>query len=179
MLASLFVIAALCAFSIIATVRSQTGSPLLRRITNTADGGINLNPSLSGDGRHLAFESTRDVAGVGGPPRFRAIRADVTSTSLTFVQFAATPAHAAAISQDGSRIAFAATDDPLGTNPDGNSEIFLFDGAVLRQLTNTSPCDITERVRQGNLQLFSSDDVRFIAFAFDRGLAGANRDAYL
>ncbi len=58
----------------------------------------------------------------------------------------ATRAPAPAISQDGSRIAFASKDNPLGTNNDGNSEIFLYDGARLIQITNTSPGDISNRV---------------------------------
>ncbi|HKO63054.1 MAG TPA: hypothetical protein VJV03_17975, partial [Pyrinomonadaceae bacterium] len=97
----------------------------LRRITNTAEEGINLNPSMSGDGRIVAFESTEDVAGAGGPDSFRAIRANVNVNPVTFAQLAAGRAPAPAISQDGSRIAFASTSNPLGANADGNSEIFL------------------------------------------------------
>ena len=52
------------------------------------------------------------------------------------------------ISQDGSIIAFASKDDPLGTNPDGNSEIFLFNGTTLRQITNTTPATITAPSRR-------------------------------
>ncbi|PYS79692.1 MAG: hypothetical protein DMF70_12580, partial [Acidobacteria bacterium] len=91
----------------------------------------------------------------------------------------ATRAVAPAISQDGSRIAFASKDDPLGTNLDGNSEIFLFDGARLMQVTNTSPGDIANRVTNGNFQPSISDDGRFIAFSSNRDLAGQNADGNL
>ncbi|MBA3440281.1 MAG: PD40 domain-containing protein [Pyrinomonadaceae bacterium] len=128
---SLSILAALCVLGLVVTVRSQTGASQLRRITNTSDGRINLNPSMSGDGQHLVFESTNDIAGVGGPPRIRAIRANIASTPPTFAQVGTTRAHAAAISQDGSRISFASTDDPLGINPDNNSEIFILDGVPL------------------------------------------------
>src|SRR5207249_2299999 len=90
-----------------------------------------------------------------------------------------TRAAAPAISQDGSRIAFASKDDPLGTNLDGNSEIILFDGARLTQVPNTSPGDIGNRVTNGNFQPSISDDGRFIAFASNRDLAGQNPDGNL
>src|SRR5713226_7434865 len=117
-------------------VRPTQTQSTLRRITNTTEEGININPSISGDGRIVAFESTEDIAGAGGADHFRAIRANVAVDPPTFFQMGGTRAVAPAISQDGSPIAFASKDDPLGTNPDGNSEIFLFDGARLTQVTN-------------------------------------------
>jgi uncharacterized protein (TIGR03437 family) len=159
------------------SARSQTGA--LRRVTNTSEEGLNLNPSLSGDGRRISFESTGDLAGVGGGDRFRALRADLSSDPAAFVQMGATRAPAPGISQDGSIIAFAAKENPLGTNTDGNSEIFLFNGTTLRQITNTTPNDISTRVRDGNFQPSLSDDGRFIAFSSNRNLAGPNTDGNL
>jgi hypothetical protein len=156
---------------------TQTGG--LRRVTNTSEEGINLNPSISGDGRILAFESTEDVAHVGGTDHFRAIRANITPDTATFFQMGGARAVAPAISQDGSRIAFASKDDPLGTNPDGNSEIFLFDAAKLIQVTTTSPGDVANRVTNGNFQPSITDDGRFIAFSSNRDLAGQNPDGNL
>ena len=153
-------------------------SPLLR-ITNTTEEGNNINPSISGDGRIVGFESTEDVAGAGGSDAFRAIRANVSVDPATFIQMGATRAPAPAISQDGSRIAFASKDNPLGTNNDGNSEIFLYDGARLIQVTNTSPGDISNRIVNGNFQSSISDDGRFIAFSSNRDLAGQNADGNL
>src|SRR5207249_6035046 len=88
-----------------------------------------------------------------------------------------TRAAAPAISQDGSRIAFASKDDPLGTNADGNSEIFLFDDAKLIQITNTSPGDLSNRIVNGNFQPSITDDGRFIAFSSNRDLSGQNGDS--
>lgn len=133
---------------------------------------------MSGDGRIVAFESTEDVAGVGGPDSFRAIRANVNVSPTTFVQLAASRAPAPAISQDGSRIVFASTANPLGTNVDGNSEIFLHDG-TLRQITNTTPADLSSRTVHGNFLPSISDDGRFIAFSSNRNLAGQNSDGNL
>jgi Tol biopolymer transport system component len=160
-------------------VRQTRTQSVLRRITNTTEEGINLNPAISGDGRIIAFESTEDIAGAGGGDRFRAIRANVAVDPPTFFQMGGTRAVAPAISQDGSRIAFASKDDPLGTNPDGNSEIFLFDGARLSQVTNTSPGDIANRVTNGNFQPSISDDGRFIAFSSNRDLVNQNADGNL
>src|SRR5437667_5710217 len=157
---------------------TQTQSPL-RRITNTTEEGININPSISGDGSIIAFESTEDIAAAGGSDHFRAIRASVAADPATFFQIGGTRAVAPAISQDGSRIAFASKDDPLGTNADGNSEIFLFDGAKLIQVTNTSPGDLLNRIANGNFQPSISDDGRFIAFSSNRDLAGQNGDGNL
>lgn len=158
-------------------VTSQTGR--LRRLTNTAEESININPSLSGDGRRVAFESTEDLAQTGGGDRFRAIRTDLASDPATFTQMSDARAPAPGISHDGSRIAFAAKDDPLGTNPDGNSEIFLFDGATLRQITSTTPGDVSTRTRDGNFQPSLTNDGRFIAFSSNRDLTNQNGDGNL
>jgi uncharacterized protein (TIGR03437 family) len=90
-----------------------------------------------------------------------------------------TRAPAPAVSQDGSYIAFAAKDNPLGTNLDGNSEIFLYAGARLIQVTNTSPGDDSSRVVNGNFQPSISDDGRFIAFSSNRNLTNQNADENL
>jgi hypothetical protein len=151
----------------------------LRRVTNTTEDGINLNPSISGDGRFVGFESTEDVAGAGGEQAFRAIRANVSIDPASFLQMGSTRAPAPGISQDGSRITFASKDDPIGSNADHNSEIFLYDGAKLIQVTNTSPGDISNRIINGNFQPSISDDGRYIAFSSNRQISGQNTDGNL
>jgi uncharacterized repeat protein (TIGR01451 family) len=158
--------------------RAQTQSPL-RRITTTTDEGININPSISGDGRFVGFESTEDVAHAGGAEHFRVIRANISVDPPTYFQMGASRGPASGVSQDGSRVVWATKDDPLGTNPDGNSEIFLFNGSNLVQITNTSPGDISSRIVNGNFQPSISDNGRFIAFASNRNLAGQNADGNL
>ncbi|MCA1603166.1 MAG: hypothetical protein LC776_16530, partial [Acidobacteria bacterium] len=113
---------------------------------------LNLNPSLSGDGRIVTFESTANLAGLGGGQGFRAISADLSTDTVVFGQIAISRAVAPAISQDGSRIAFASNEDLVGRNPDRNSEIFLFDGTVVRKLTDTIPEDFSTRAHDGNFQ---------------------------
>jgi uncharacterized protein (TIGR03437 family) len=149
---------------------------VLRRITSTTEEGLSLNPSISGDGHHIAFESTEDVAHLGGNSGFRALQADISSEPAVFAQIGTTRAVAPAISQDGSRITFASTDDLVGKNSDRNSEIFLFDGAALKQITSTAPADVAARVHDGNFQPSITDDGSFIAFSSNRNLVGQNAD---
>ena len=175
---SLFVFVLIAFLWLLAWQSARMQSPL-RRITNTTEEGINLNPSINGDGSIVAFESTEDITHAGGAESFRAIRANVGVDPPTFLQMGATRAPAPAVSQDGSRIAFASKDDPLGTNPDGNSEIFLYDGAKLIQVTNTSPGDIANRIINGNFQPSISDDGRYIAFSSNRQFGGQNSDGNL
>jgi Tol biopolymer transport system component len=109
-----------------ARVGSQVAAP--RRITFTPPGALNLNPSLSGDGRVLAFESSADLAGAHAGAGFRLFAADTAADAGPFKELARTRAPAPALSQDGSVVVFAARDDPLGENGDGDSEIFISEG---------------------------------------------------
>src|ERR671919_646767 len=95
-----FVLLIVTALGAVVWQSAQMQSPL-RRITNTAEEGISLNPSISGDGRIVGFESTEDIAGAGGADAFRAIRANVTVDPATFLQMGATRGPAPGISQDG------------------------------------------------------------------------------
>jgi len=160
--------------------RASHSDSALRRITNTPETAINLNPAISGDGHRIAFESTEDLSNSGGAGGFHALQADLNTTNPTqFVRMALSRAVAPGISQDGSHIAFASTSDPLGKNLDGNSEIFLFDVNTLKQITDTTPASAATRVQDGNFQPSISDDGRFIAFSSNRNLANQNGDANL
>jgi len=174
----LFALLATVALCAIGWQSARMQSPL-RRITNTTEDGKSLSPTISGDGRIVGFESTEDIANAGGSEGFRAIRANVSVDPPTFVQMAAARGPAPAISQDGSRIAFAAKENPLGTNNDFNSEIFLYDGAKLLQITNTAPADVSNRAAHGNFSPSISDDGRYIAFSSNRNLTSQNSDGNL
>ncbi|MCM3902461.1 MAG: lamin tail domain-containing protein [Pyrinomonadaceae bacterium] len=159
-----------------AASRAASSQNPVRRVTNTREEVINLNPSLSGDGRIVAFETTGDLAGMGSGHGFRAIRAELSLGQPVFAQIGVSRAVTPAVSQDGSRVAFASTEDLVGTHPDRNSEIFLFDGVAVSQITNTTPADISSRVRDGNFQPSITDDGRVIAFSSNRNLTGLNED---
>ncbi|MGH9907596.1 MAG: TolB family protein, partial [Pyrinomonadaceae bacterium] len=170
----------LCLFAIATSITiflpGSSGSALLRRVTSTDEEIVNLNPALSGDGRFVAFESTADLAGVDGGRALRAIRAELAVNPTAFVQMGISRAVAPAISQDASHVAFASHEDPLGLNPDRNSEIFLFDGSTLKQITNTKPGEASTRTRDGNFQPSITDDGSLIAFASNRNLTERNAD---
>jgi hypothetical protein len=48
------------------------------RLTLTRPGSVNLNPTLSGDGSRVAFETSGDVAAAGTGAGFRLVSADTT-----------------------------------------------------------------------------------------------------
>ena len=124
-----FAVLFLVSLSLLVTrVNSQGGG--VRRVTHTQPGAISLNPTVSGDGSRIAFETSADVAAAGAGAGFRLVSAGVTETP-TFEELALARAPAPALSQDGTLAAFASNADPSGENGDGDSEIFLHDGVTL------------------------------------------------
>jgi uncharacterized protein (TIGR03437 family) len=169
----LAVAAALFVLSGLSLIGARTEPSRLRRLSETPRGRASLNPGLSGDGRRVAFESNADLAGAGGPDSFRLFAARL-SEGVQPSELSRSRGPAPALSQDGSRVAFASASDPLGSNRDGNSEIFLHDGVGLTQLTDTTPDDPARRAAEGSFAPSVSDDGRLVAFASDRDLAGLN-----
>ena len=128
------------------------------RLTNTPEHLLNLNPTISDDGRTIVFESSADLANKGGSASFRVLRADLSS----FAELGRTRAVCPAMSTDGRTIVFASSEDLVGRNADRNSEIFLFDGVTLNQLTETSGAS---RLTDGNFQPSISSDGRKVVFS--------------
>ncbi|HZI17144.1 MAG TPA: lamin tail domain-containing protein [Pyrinomonadaceae bacterium] len=145
-----------------------------RRITHTPAEATSLNPSVSGDGRTVAFESSADLTGAGRPPDLRLFSFGLDTSRLR--QLSSTRGPAPALSQDGARAAFSSSSDPLGSNRDGNPEIFYFDGHALIQLTDTRADDAASRTAHGCFQPSVSDEGLLVAFASNRDLTGANPD---
>jgi len=139
----------------------------LSRLTVTAEQALNLNPTLSDDGKIVAFEASADSS-------FHAVRADLNGS--VFEEIGRTRAVSPALSGDGRIVVFASMEDLLGRNADRNSEIFMFDGLKLQQLTDTKPVDITSRLSDGNFQPSVTADGRTIAFSSNRNLSGLNPD---
>ena len=129
------ILIAFLAFLFIALPRPETATTV-KRLTNTPPEALNLNPSLSDDGRTVVFESSSDVFGDGhDQPSFHGVRADVANG--TFMEIAQGRMVLAALSRDANVVAFASREDLVGENQDRNSEIFVFEGPVLRQFTHT------------------------------------------
>ena len=163
-----------CTLAIVArpTVPDLQSTSSIRRLTNTAETSLNLNPMLSDNGQIVAFESTEDVAGTGGGPSFRALRTRTTTDVPEFVEVARTRTVSPALSSDGQRMAFASNEDLLGENSDRNSEIFIYDDSSLRQITHTTPVDEFTRLDDGNFQPAISGDGRWIVYSSNRVVDG-------
>jgi Tol biopolymer transport system component len=79
----------------------------LTRLTVTAEQALNLNPTLSDDGKIVAFESSKDSS-------FHAVRADLNGS--VFEEIGGTRAVSPAMTSDGGIVVFASTEDLLGCN---------------------------------------------------------------
>src|ERR1043166_4300625 len=134
---------------------------ILTRLTNTDEHALNLNPTLSDDGEVVVFESS------AGSDSFHAIRAEL-GAGPAFAEIGATRAVSPALSRDGKIVAFASTEDLVGENADRNSEIFLFEGERLRQITRTEPASVESRLTDGNFQPSITADGRTIVFSSNR-----------
>src|ERR1051325_3465043 len=151
-------------FLVLNPSRPRASFATLTRLTNTDEHALNLNPTLSDDGNVVVFESSADVFGGNS---FHAIRAEF---GTVFTEIGATRAVSPALSRDGKIVAFASTEDLVGENADRNSEIFLFDGVKLRQVTHTEPASVASRLVDGNFQPSITADGSDIAFSTSRGL---------
>jgi uncharacterized protein (TIGR03437 family) len=147
---------------------------VLTRLTNTPEHAVNLNPTLSDNGRVVVFESSADLVRGGASSGFHAFRLDLEGPA--FLDLAGTRAVSPALSSDGKIIVFASAEDLAGRNADRNSEIFMFDGSNLKQLTQTEPASNTSRLTDGNFQPSITGDGRRIVFSSNRNLRGQNSD---
>ena len=130
--------------------RASSNSSVLR-LTNTAEQALNLNPTLSDDGRVIVFESSANLFTAGPSDGFHALRADVGGDPPVFVDVGKTRIISPALSANGGVIAFASSEDLVGENTDRNSEIFLLNAFGLKQLTHTLPGSDVTRLEDGNL----------------------------
>jgi len=153
----------LVAVSFLVPRRVSSNSNVVR-LTNTPEETVNLNPSLSDDGRVMVFESSANFFSAGTSDGFHAIRADIAGDPPMFRDLGRTRFVSPALSRDGSVIAFASTEDPVGENADRNSEIFLASGSGLRQITHTLPDSGETRLEDGNFQPSVSSDGTLVAF---------------
>lgn len=146
----------------------------LTRLTNTPEHTVNLNPALSDDGRVVVFESSADLVQGREGSSFHTFRAALDEP--TFLDIGSTRAVSPALSSDGKIIVFASTEDLVGGNTDRNSELFMFDGSGLKQLTETEPDAKTLRLSDGNFQPSLTGDGRRVAFSSNRDFSGENGD---
>ena len=163
----LFVIA--IALAVLAVTRLVQTTETIRRLTNTAEQTLCLNPILSDDGQVVVFESTSDLANVGTGPGFHALRIS-TNGSIAAEEIGRSRATSSSISREGRRITFSSTEDLLGENQDRNSEIYFFDGQRLRQLTHSTASSEVNRLIEGSFEPSISEDGGLIAFSSTQDL---------
>jgi Tol biopolymer transport system component len=111
-----------------------------RPITALEAGGFVGSPSASADGDLITFLASGNLDGTNANHTVEAWLYDRTSQSVMALTVT-NPldlVDAPTISADGSTIAYRASNDPLGTNDDGSTEIFLYDVAteVYAQVTS-------------------------------------------
>ncbi len=145
-------------------LRRASSNSNVVRLTTTPEQAVNLNPSLSDDGRVVVFESSANFFAAGLNDSFHAMRADVGGDPPVFVDLGKTRIVSPALSADGSVIAFASTEDLIGQNVDRNSEIFLATGSGLKQITHTEPRSDLTRLEDGNFQPSITSDGTKVAF---------------
>jgi Tol biopolymer transport system component len=152
-------------------------------VTEVEDEGIDASSPfvLTLDGSQVLMNSNEDPLGTNpddGDELFVYDRIlDRLEQRTDFEDEGDIPSHGHSMDQNASRLAFASDGDPLGSNVDGNYEIFFL-GAntiipggqpVLLQLTNTTGGTHTPSVSM------SADGSR-IAFTSDRNLDASNAD---
>ena len=108
-----------------------------------AGSGFNMRPDLSDDGRWLAFTASYDPLGLNSDRNSEVFLYDLQSNQvrqLTQSTGGFGTQDQVSISGDGTRLAFVSMANLLGTNADGNQEIFVYDlvDDVLRQITETT-----------------------------------------
>ena len=138
-----------------------------------AGSGLNMRPDLSDDGRWLAYTATYDPLGLNADRNSEVFLFDLQnnqvrqltqSTGGFFTQ------DQVSISGDGTRLAFVSQSNLLGTNADGNQEIFVYDlvDDVLNQITETTG------FANYSLQPVLDRDGSTLAFLSAANLTGSN-----
>ena len=136
-------------------------------------GGLNSGPSISGDGRRIAFVSNR-FAGGNPDGNFEIFLYDITTSGISQITDTTGGSNVfPSTSGNGTRIAFVSSRDLTNQNTDGNNEIFLYDAGAA---TITQVTDTTEGF---NVEPAISGDGKRIAFASNRFANLGNADGNL
>ncbi len=148
-------------------VVDRNGAPV-RQVTNDPGPGAEstLHARLSGNGARIVLLTSSDLAGLnpGRVPTLFAVDRNGGNPVRLLARTDGASFDGAEISDDGSRIVFAYSGDPLGTNADASFEIFAIEstGANLRQLTDNVDSSVSSQaVISGNGQkvAFTSNGV--------------------
>lgn len=153
-------------------LRRADGSETRQLTSESAlDGGSVLFSALAGGGSRVAFVANTDPLGTNPDNRQQVFVVGTDGTGLRQLTSATSGSFATvSISDDGTRVVFEHSGDPLGTNPEGNSEIFaaLADGSELRQLTSAIE-------GSSNVPIIAGGGSK-VVFNSDADLTGGNAD---
>lgn len=149
-------------------------SGALTQVTVSSGASVNSTPAISDSGTLLTFTSTRNfgLRNWDGNREVWVFNSQTGSlTNLTNSTGGGSSAHIFAdISGNGQVVTYLSTLNPLGTNADGNTELFT------HQRTTGVRNQITHSTTGTVLAPSLSDNGALIAFASDRNLAGDNDD---
>jgi Tol biopolymer transport system component len=124
---------------------SPDGTGLTRYTTRPTDSGFSVDelvPRVSATGQWIVYSSNDDSSGSNADRSYEIYR--VNRDRSVRQQISSAPAGRVAkypdVSGNGRLIAFVFNADPLGTNPELNDEVFVYDAELntLRQLTTAS-----------------------------------------
>jgi Tol biopolymer transport system component len=118
----------------------------------------------------VVFGSTAGF-GIQAPPGPRILTFDLdTGSHFTLTD---TPGAGYSIDASGTLVAFAGRGDPLGSNPDGNSEIFLF------RMGDAAPSQLTQTAGTANVLPTLSADGQQLVFLSNASFPGVETPAGL
>lgn len=152
-------------------VRNRTLNTAVQITGNNA--GFNMRPDLSDDGRWLAFSSTYNPLGTNADRNDEIFLYDLLNNSVRQITQSTGGFGTngfVSLSADGTRLAFSSEANLLGTNADGNSEVYLYD------LVEDHLTQITQTLGNGifSLQPSISGDGQWLAFTSSANFAGTN-----
>jgi hypothetical protein len=132
------------------------------------------NPSTTGDGTRIAFESTADHTGDNADGNTEIFLHDTTAgTTTQLTDTTSASSFSPSTSADGTRIVFISDADHTGDNADGTFEVFLHD-------TTTGPdgatTQLTDTIAGSSFNPSTSADGTRIAFISDADHTGDNAD---
>lgn len=142
-----------------------------RRVTTSATPDRkSLEPSLSGNGRYVAFHSDADLLNQGLPNNQREVWIyDAVAMTYTRVTSNTRDSRRASISANGRFVAFESSADFLGQGlPWQQEEIWLYDTVTLTYTRVTTASDIDRDSRKPSLNWDSS----LVAFESDSDILG-------
>ncbi len=122
-------------------------------ITRVTDAdGCSREPSMSGSGRVVAFDSEADlVSGQNPDGNFEIFTFDRFKGFTQITHSTGLENHEPSISTNGRSIAFTSANDLVpGSNADGSDEVFLATHGTIQQLTNSSGGNSNQPAISGN-----------------------------